>query len=80
MIIWNRIEGYPTIPFYHKEYIFPSKSASLIYFTLCLSFARGKFLGGGKNLPLAQADGSANRRPTIFPSTGGAAEPEYQVF
>jgi len=40
----------------------------------------GKFLGGGKNLPLVHANSSANRRPSIFPSTGGAAEPDYRVF
>jgi len=40
----------------------------------------GKFLGGGKNLPLAQADGSANRRPSIFPSAGGAAEPLLSIL
>jgi len=31
-------------------------------------------------LPLAQANSSANRRPSIFPSTGGAAEPVYREF
>jgi len=37
-------------------------------------------LGGGKNLPLVQADGSANRRPSVFPSAGGAAEPLLSVL
>jgi len=53
----------------------------LIYFALLSVFCNGgKFLGGGKNLPLVQADGSANRRPSVFPSAGGAAEPLLSVL
>jgi len=55
---------------------------AILYFStkICLFFVRGKFLGGGKNLPSIQANGSAYRRPSIFPSTGGAVEPLLSVL
>jgi len=48
---------------------------------ICLFLRNGaNFWVGAKMCPIAQVEGSANRRSSVFPSAGGAAEPKYRVF